>query len=79
MGDGYQRAMSNASTNRLRERRILLIIWSITALVVTIMGIGFAGGVRQAFTNSLWPWLVIASPLIPLILWLRALVTERVG
>jgi hypothetical protein len=57
---------------QLSERRWMLLVWSGTAAVVTVLGIGFAGGVRAAFADNPIAWLPLASVTIPLWLWLRA-------
>jgi hypothetical protein len=40
--------------------------------VITLLGIGFAGGVRAAFSDNPLAWLPPISVAIPLWLWLRA-------
>jgi len=60
------------SQPRSGARLALLIVWTATVVTVTILGIGFAGGVGEMFTADNWPaWLWVASPIVPLALWLR--------
>lgn len=57
---------------RLGASLALLIVWTAGVATVTILGIGFAGGVGEMFTADNWPaWLVVASPVAPLAFWLR--------
>ncbi len=64
--------MTHEAANRLRERWIMLLAWSGTVIVVMWLGAGFAGGIEGAFEHNPVAWLATVSPLIPLVLWLRA-------
>lgn len=56
----------------MSERLAMLVVWTLCVAVVTVLGIGFAGGVGAAFTADNWlGWALIASPIVPLALWLR--------
>ena len=71
--------MSDAAENRLRERLIMLIVWTGTVAIVTLLGIGFAGGVTGALEAPWYSWLMLVSPVIPLGLWLKARADCRTG
>jgi len=71
--------VNDAVANRLTERRWLLIWWVATVITITMLGVGFAGGVKQAFSGNVIAWLFVASPAIPLAMWLRARSRYRVG
>ena len=67
--------MSDDAESRLRERRVMLLIWASVVLVIMLLGSGLAGGFRVSAPNSLaeWlSWLIPLSPIMPLVLWLRA-------
>ena len=64
--------MMAEAENRLRARLIMLLVWSGSVLTVMFLGAGFAGGIERAYADNPPAWLVTASPLIPMVLWLRA-------
>lgn len=45
-----------------------LIFWTVFVACVTLLGIGFAGGVRNLVPETL---LFVASPVIPYLIWRR--------
>jgi hypothetical protein len=61
--------------NRERERRFMLILWASTVALVMALGAGMAGGWDLGYPASIeeWlGWLIPASPIVPLVLWLKA-------
>ena len=56
----------------MSERLIMLIVWSLCVAAVVFIGMGFANSPEEAFTADNWLlWGIIASPVIPLGLWLK--------
>jgi hypothetical protein len=60
------------AANRLRERRIMLIVWTGCIAVIFWIGSGFAGGLAVGLEDNPLGWAFVLSPLIPLALWLKA-------
>jgi hypothetical protein len=58
--------------NRLRERRIMFFIWTGAVAVVVWLGGGFGGGFEAAYRDNPLGWALTASPVIPLVPWLKA-------
>lgn len=48
----------------------LFIGWSLCVGLITLVGIGFAGGVEDAFTDNPVGTLFAASPVLPLVYWI---------
>lgn len=71
--------MNCNSANQLRELRWLLFWWLATVVAITTLGIGFAGSLGKAFDDNVIAWIFIASPAVPLALWLRARSRFRSG
>ncbi len=56
----------------MRERHalLMLIVWTTFVAVTTVIGIGFAGGVRRAFFGNPEGLLFVASPIVLFTIWL---------
>jgi hypothetical protein len=58
-----------------RDRRTLLIVWTLLVISVCVLGSGMSGSVEITAPRSLGEalsWAIPLSPIIPLVLWLRA-------
>ena len=72
--------VNDDAANRLRERRIMLIIWTATVAVITWIGAGFGGGLSaELFEDNPLGWALVLSPLLPLALWIKARRDYRAG
>lgn len=71
--------MSDEAANRVRERGIMLIIWTLAVASTFWIGAGFAGGFALALEDNALGWAFVLSPLIPLALWLKAWRDNRPG
>lgn len=69
--------MTAEAASRRRARLIMLIVWSASVTAVMFLAVGFAGGIERTYADNPRAWLVTASPLIPLVLWLRAHAARR--
>ena len=52
------------------DANVLLAVWTLTVVALTILATGFAGDLSLAFSGNWFLWMLLASPAIPLSLWL---------
>jgi hypothetical protein len=57
---------------RLRERRMMLLLWTGAVTVGLWLGAGFGGDFGAAYSDNPLAWSFAASLVIPLALWLKA-------
>ncbi len=60
-----------------RDALFMLVVWTASVAAVTLLAIGFAGGIRYAFEDNLVIFLILGSPIIPLVIWLWKLVKHK--
>jgi hypothetical protein len=71
--------MNEKVADRLRARRIMLTLWVLVVVVIDWLGIGFAGGVVAAYKDNPAGWAFTLSPVLPLVLWIKARRDYRAG
>ena len=61
----------------MRERSIMLVVWTVVVSIVIWLGAGFGGGLEKSLADNLPALLFALSPVIPLILWFKAVRDSR--
>ena len=64
--------MNTDKEDRSGERLAMLVLWGGTVAITTVGGMLFFGSTDVITEDPTWQWLYLASPIIPLTLWINA-------